>query len=359
LARLLYTDSSRLHIDPLHGGYSAETFRVTSYDEEGRRMRPTVLKIARRELISRESERCQQFALPYIFNNCAVVLGAEHFGEMMALRYNFVGIGGESKQLKWMTHFYQESDIPLLESLFDKVFLQILHTWYGQPVKKTIFPFKDHDPTLTFFPHIFQTVSDLFSISSDEKLIRIPESDQPILNPYWFLKHEYPARREQGMEYLTGICHGDLNMQNILLDENMNIYLIDFSETKPRSVISDFARLEAIFMIDNAPVGTETDMKDYLQFIRQFYACDRLGKVPEAAYKGREGEKVKKNVALTMKMRQYAFDSAKGDPNAIPYFIALLEWVLPVVCYTSLPEHQKRLSMIVSSILAEKVSATL
>jgi len=32
----------------------------------------------------------------------------------------------------------------------------------------------------------------------------------------------------------------------------------------------------------------------------------------------------------------------------------LLEWVLPVICYT-IPENHKRLSMIVSGILCEKV----
>ena len=354
LARLLYTDSSKLLVDSLHGGYSAQTFQVTSFDHEDRKMRPTVLKIANRNLITRESERCKQFALPYIFNNSAVVLGAEYYGETGALRYNFVGIGGESSQLKWLTHYYQQSDISFLEPLFDKVFLQILKPWYGQPVMKTIFPFRDHDPTFTFFPHIYQTVNDLFSISADKKYIAIPEESQPILNPYWFLKHEFARRRDWSMEYFTGICHGDLNMQNILLDENMNVYLIDFSETKPRSVISDFARLEAIFLIDNAPLENETDMVDYLHFIHGFYKSDNLNDIPEINYTGKHRGKVSKNAALTLKMRKYAFDSAKGNPDPIPYYIALLEWVLPVVCYT-LPVPQRRLSMIVSSILCQKV----
>jgi hypothetical protein len=357
LARLLYTDSSKLVIEPLHGGYSAQTYHVTSFDHEGRKMRPTVLKIAHRDLISRESERCQQYALPYIFNNCAVVLGAEHFGEIMALRYNFVGIGGEASQLKWLTHYYHQSDIAFLEPLFDKIFLQILKPWYGQPVSKTIFPFRDHDPTFTFFPHIYNTVGQLFGIGAEEKQITIPEMDRPILNPYWFLKYEFSRRRDWSISYPTGICHGDLNMQNILLDENMNVYLIDFSETKPRSVISDFARLEAIFLVDNAPVENDNDMAEYIDFIRGFYNCSQLGDIPAVNYAGKHGERVKKNAALALKMRQYAFSSANGNPDPVPYYIALLEWILPIVCYTSLPLYHKRLSMIVSSILCEKVMA--
>ncbi|MBN1199910.1 MAG: phosphotransferase, partial [Bacteroidales bacterium] len=239
--------------------------------------------------------------------------------------------------------------------LFDKIFLQILNPWYGQPVSKTIYPFQDHDPTLTFFPHIYQNVSDLFSVSPDDKYLSVAEIDRAILNPYWFLKHEYPRRRDWGIPYFTGICHGDLNMQNILLDESMNVYLIDFSETRPRSIISDFARLEAIFLIDNAPLGDNTDMADYLGFIQQFYSPTRLNELPEVRYEGKYPETVNKNAALALKMRKYAISSTKEHPDMIPYYFALLEWVTPIVCFSTIPLLKKRLAMIVSSLLSEKL----
>ncbi|HNX86699.1 MAG TPA: STAS domain-containing protein [Bacteroidales bacterium] len=355
LTRLLYTDSSSVIVDPLHGGYSAQTFRVSSFDHEGRKMRPTVLKMAHRDLITRESERCKQFALPFIFNNSAVVLGAEFYGNTGALRYNFVGIGGESSQLKWLTHYYLTTEISFLEPLFDKIFLSILQPWYGQPVTKTILPFKDHDPTFTFFAGIYQIAKETLDIGPEEQSITIPEINHPFLNPYWYLKNEFARRREEQMIYYTGICHGDLNMQNILLDETMNVYLIDFSETKPRSIISDFARLEAIFLIDNAPVETPADWNDYLGFLRHFYEPLRLDVFPEVIYHGRHREKVMKNATLALKMREYALRSAKNDPNPVPYYFALLEWVLPVVCYTSLPLPNKKISMIVSSLLCQKL----
>ena len=354
LTRQLFTDASKLKVEPLHGGFSAQTFHVTSFDHDGRKMRPTVMKVAHRDLIERESDRCSRYALPYIFNNSAVVLGAEFYGETGALRYNFVGIGGESSQLKWLTHYYHQKDLVFLEPLFDKIFLQILKPWYGQPVVKTIQPFEEHDPTYTFFPHIYDTVKEVFSISSDEQEIFIPETGRKMLNPYWFLKHEYPKRREKSIKYPTGICHGDLNMQNILLDESMNVYLIDFSETKQRSVVSDFARLEAIFLVDNAPLNTEDDMKTYLDFIESFYDVTDLHSISPNYYKGVHHEKVAKNHALSLKMRNYAYESSLQNADPIPYYIALLEWVLPIVCY-GIPIPQRRLSMIVASILCQKV----
>jgi anti-anti-sigma factor len=356
MIRRLYADSARVTIQPLHGGYSAQTFHVTSYDRDGRRLRPTVLKLSGRDLISREAERCTQYALPYIFNNSASVLGAEFHGDKGALRYNFVGIGGEQTRLKWLTHYYQTEGVDFLEPLLDKIFINILKPWYGQPVATTIYPFRDHDPTITFFPHIYDTVKELFSLSADEKYLMSGEPLRQMMNPYWFLKHEFKRLRDRGIEYLTGICHGDLNMQNILLDENMNVYLIDFSETRPRSVVSDFARLEAIYLVDNAPVTSEEELAAYLPFVDAFYEAKGLDELPAATCMGNQKDLVAKNAVLAHKMRKYAYMSARENPDLLPYYFSLLEWVFPVVCYTGMPLNHKKLAMHLSSILCEKIA---
>ena len=358
LTRRLYTDSSRVSIKQIHGGYSAQTYQVTSFDREGRKLRPTVLKIANRAMISRESDRCRRFALPYILNNSAMVLGTEFFGDTGALRYNFVGIGGENASLKWLTNYYRTWPPEQLEPLFDKIFLQILNPWYGQPINEPVYPFRDHDPRATFFPNICETANELLSVSPDEPFIHIEETGQKLVNPYWFLKYEFVRQRDTGMDYYTAICHGDLNMQNILLDEEMNIYLIDFSETKPRSVISDFARLEAVFMVDNAPLENEKDLDDYIIFILDFYREVHLDFRPMNNYRGDHYAEVTRNVSLTLKMRDYAFASVKGHPNPVPYCIALLEWILPIVCYRSATLAHKRLSMIVAGLICTSVMRT-
>ncbi len=354
LVRRLYTDSARVIIKQIHGGYSAKTYQVTSFDSDKRKLRPTVLKIANRAIITRESERCQKYALPYILNNSAIVLGNEFFGDTGALRYNFVGIGGEQTQLQWLTHYYNSWPVDKLEPLFDKIFLQILNPWYGQPVSQTIFPYRDHDPTFTFFPNLCNTAEEKFNISSEEQFVTVIETGQKLTNPYWFLKHEFANRRETAMDYYTSICHGDLNMQNILLDQEMNVYLIDFSETRPRSLVSDFARLEAIFIVDNAPVENDSDMEEYVKFIYGFYNTDKLDEIPVNCYRGKHSHKVNKAYSLSLKMRKYAYNSVSCNPDPLPYNLALLEWVLPVVCYSSASDAQKRISMIVAGMLCGK-----
>ncbi|MBN2262401.1 MAG: anti-sigma factor antagonist [Prolixibacteraceae bacterium] len=353
LIRNLYTDSARVELKPLHGGFSAQTYFVSSFDAKGRKMRPTVLKTAPRAMIAREADSCRKYAMPYILNNSAMVLGEVFLANAGALRYNFVGIGGEDSKLKWLTDYYTEWDYEKLEPLFDKIFLKILHPWYGQPVEQNIKPFVDHDPTRTFFPHIFETAEKVLGISVKEQFIQISESDEKMLNPYWFLKNVYPKNVHKEIGFLSSICHGDLNMQNILLDEAMNVYLIDFSETKPRSMVSDFARLEAIFMIDFAPVDQSTDMANFVQIMRKMYNPEHFS--DQSLIQQQTPEyKLKKNMSLAFKMRQYALQTAINQNTEFAYFMALLEWVLPVVCYRETYER-KRLSMIVASLLCAEV----
>jgi anti-anti-sigma factor len=353
LARRLYKDSSRLELKALQGGFSAQTFHVNSWDAEGRKLRPTVLKIAGRDMITREASRCREYAMPYILNNSAMILGTEFYGESGALRYNFVGIGGEESKLKWLTDYYLAWSPEQLEPLFDKIFLQILKPWYGQAVSKTIYPYRDHDPTKTFFPDIYEKASDLLGVSADEKQVYVKETGRNMLNPYWVLKHKYPEERDFAVEYQSAICHGDLNMQNILLDQQMNVYLIDFSETRPRSVVSDFARLEAIFMTEFMPMNTDEDLVRIVEVLSSFYKELLFGDTYHKA--GHDNEDVRRNLHLSHLMQKYALQSADGNVFHVPYFLAMLEWVLPVVCYRQATPLQKRLSFILAAILFEKL----
>jgi len=355
LARRLYNDSGRVVVKPLHGGYSAQTFQVDSYDRDGRRLRPTVLKIGNRAMISRESDRCKQFALPYILNNSAQVLGTVFYAGMGALRYNFVGIGGDQTQLKWLTHLYNSWNADELEPLFDKIFLRILNPWYGQPVKATLFPYRDHDPTATFFGNLCETAEKELGISPEVPEMVIIETGETTVNPYWFLKHGFRERRDWSVNYYSGICHGDLNMQNILLDQDMNVYLIDFSETRPRAAISDFARLEAILMIEHAQVEEPADMEKMIRLVRKFYQNEDLNRLPDVTWTGSEPELMNRNLRMCLKMRQYAIKTVSGNPDIVPYYLAMLEWVLPIVCYGGVTRNRKKLSAYVAGLLCGQV----
>ena len=72
-------------------------------------------------------------------------------------------------------------------------------------------------------------------------------------------------------------------------------------------------------------------------------------------YTGKYADEVRKNVFMTNKMRSYALNSTSNEENIIPYYIALLEWVLPIVCYWGAPLQHKKISMIVAGVISGKL----
>lgn len=354
IIRKIYSDCSRILLKQLHGGFSATTFQVQGYDKKGIRILPTVLKLGKQATIYREVFNFSEHVQKYILNNSTSVMGSYFCGNYGGVRYNFVGITGPESQIRWLTHHYIEKSAEELKPLFDRIFTHILVPWYGQPRLETFYPYKEHNPTRVFFPELFEKCEEELFISADTEYIFSPELNREIINPYWFLKHGYPKREKNPKLWYKCICHGDLNMQNILLDEIQNIYIIDYSETEHRNAVADFARLEPIFKFEFTRLDSEEELRNLLEFEQGLLTPNRLDEVPQFRYKGNDPS-VEKAYKLICRLRQYANTVTLFEYDIIPYLIAVLEWSFAVVCYQSVNNIRKRYSALSSALICEKI----
>lgn len=332
IIRSVYHYASRVVLQPLHGGFSAKTFMVASYDRDGRKRLPTVLKLANSNIIGREERGYRENVQPFILNNSVSVLGATYYGDTGGICYNFLGVGGPESKLRWLTHIYQENEPGVLIPLFDRIFKGILKPWYGQPKWDKRYLFRDHNPLFPFFANILEDAQRILNINADEKYIDCKWLERQVLNPYWYLKHEWPKRENEASLCYSSVCHGDLNMQNILIDEKENIYIIDFSETEIKNIVSDFARLEPIFKMEMTRMKDETDLGHKLRFEEAVVKMDKLGQRPEFIYDG-DDPAVSKAYEMICKIREYAKQVTIFEEDPLPYWLAVLEWTLPYVSY--------------------------
>ncbi len=353
ITRRIYSDSSRVVLSPLLGGFSSLTFTVTSYDTEGRRQLPTVLKIGSIDLTRREVESCIKYAEKYILNNCAKIMGTAEYGDFGGLRYNFVGITGSDSRLSQLTDHYKSRPVEELLPLFDRIFTDIMKPWYGQPKWETVCPYNEQNP-FNIFSDILSDAEKQFGISAENENIDCPELGINLPNPFHFLKYEYDKRKNKSWQWYTGINHGDLNMQNILLDEIENIYVIDFSETKPRNIICDFSRLEPIFKFEMTKLEDENDLKELLEFEEGLAGASSLQDIPAFIYNGSD-PMVEKAHKLICRMRSYADRVTLFEKDIVPYMIAILEWTYPVVSYYGFPELRKKLAVYSAAFIVRKI----
>jgi len=353
IIRRIYSNAGRVVINELHGGFTSKTFYVTSYDKEGRRLLPTVLKIGSIKDTQNEVDAYHNYVKKFILNNSVTIMGNTTYGDWGGLRYNFVGINGPDSKLTWLTDYYKKFPIDELTPLFDRVFTDILKPWYGQPKWEPIYPYVEHSP-LEMFPGIFESLEKELGISPDEKSVCCKELGMKLPNPYYFLKYEYPRRKIYSRLWYKSITHGDLNMQNILLDEVENIYIIDFSETKPRNIVSDFARLEPIFTIEMTHLESEKDLKELIEFHAGLAKTNSIKEIPPFKYKGSE-PMVEKAYKMICCVRKYADIVTLFDNDIVPYLLAILEWTYPIITYRSVGPLERKLALYSAAFICRKI----
>ncbi|HPG29902.1 MAG TPA: anti-sigma factor antagonist [bacterium] len=353
ITRRIYNDASRVVITPLHGGFSSATFRVNSFDKDGRKILPTVMKIGSVALTKKEVDAYKLCVEKFILNNSTTIMGVANCGEWSGLRYNFVGITGSSGKLTWLENIYKEDRIEKAVELFDRVFTDILKPWYGQPKWEEIKPYHDQNPG-KLFSNILADAEKEMGISAESKTINCPELGIDLPNPYNFYKYEYPKRKNTTFHWYTGITHGDLNMKNIMIDDKENIYVIDFSECRKTNITVDFARLEPIVLFEMTKLENENDLTELLKFIQTLTQTKKLDDYIKFSYAGSD-PMVSKAYKTICRMRQYADKVTLFETNLIPYILALLEWTYPVVSYISVPLIRKKCAVYTAAMLVKQI----
>jgi anti-anti-sigma factor len=352
IIRRLYRDCSRVILTQLTGGYNAKTFRVVSYDNEGRRLLPTVLKIGERKLIRREEEAHRAYVQRFILNNSTTIMGTAIVGEWAALRYNFVGISGPDTRLTWLLEYYQGQPTESVLALFDRLYTQILKPWYGQPRWEPIDLYTDHTP-LRLFPDVCAHAERDFGFSPDAETIECAELGIRFPNPFLFLRTEYPKRQAQARLWYQAINHGDLNLRNVLVDEQENLYVVDFSETRPRNIVSDFARMESIVKFQIVHIETSEDLARMVEFEQGLAEVCSLRETPPNQYRGGNPE-VQKAYAAICRLREYANTVTLFETDIIPFWLALLEWTFSVLSYDE-PPLRRKLAAYSAAILCGRI----
>ena len=175
IARRLYRDCRRVVLTPIVGGFMSNTFRVASYDGDGRRLLPTVLKIGGLALTEREEAANRKYVQTFILNNSTTLLGGAAAGDWAGLRYNFLGVTGPDSSLEWLRDHYQRRPAPEVMPLLHALFTRVLKPWYGQPRWESVALYADHDPR-RLFPTVCDVAAELLGVSTDSESAAMPRA---------------------------------------------------------------------------------------------------------------------------------------------------------------------------------------
>lgn len=364
LLRRIYADpdpeqgapaAARVQLTPLSGGYSSANFIVESFDAANRRLLPTVLKLGPRALIRQELQAWHEHVRPFILNNAAVLTGHAQYADQGGICYNLLGLDGEASRLSWLEQHYLGRSTTELLPLFERLLTRVLKPWYGQPRWDSLALWQEHDPTPRF-PDILRRAAAELDLGPERATFDSVELGRELPNPYRILAELYPQRRAETRQWYSCVVHGDLNLRNVLLDERENIHVIDFSETRRGNALSDFARLEVILLLEHTRLDAEQDAEDLAHFLQAWYKGGEYAAPPVFAYTGSD-PRVGKAFRLLQLVRRCAETVTLFETDLTPYYLALLQWTLPTVCFRDWSPERKRLAATMSGLLCERLTA--
>jgi anti-anti-sigma regulatory factor len=351
IIRSTFADEARVTLRRLTGGFMASTFATDTHDRNGRRTLPSVLKISPRAVTAREEAAYRQYVRPFILNNATVLMAQAVHGEYAGLRYNFLGITGAESRLQPLESLYLGDTPAEAVTAIRQTLTNVLRPWYGQSVVAPVHPFADHDPRVLFtgLPAVAQEV---LGIDLSAPHIDCPPLGRSVLNPYYFLQHRWDALRGYTASWSTSITHGDLNLNNVLVDERRNIYVIDFSETRVRNVAADFARLEAICMMEHTRLDHDDDARAVLTQVAR--SLEGSIWTPPAADASEE-PMLARAAALAVGVRGLASQRVADLAHEAAYLLPLLEWTTPIVAFSQVERVRKQVAVWSSGLILERL----
>ncbi|MBM4241485.1 MAG: anti-sigma factor antagonist [Euryarchaeota archaeon] len=363
ITRKMHPDSCEIVLTPLTGGYSGSmVFRVNAWDRSGREEMPFVLKLGSWSEISDEVKGYEDHVKRYIQNNATQIIDHKKIGDYGGILYNFVGINaGESQIISFEDYYFSHKTADVIAAL-EKLFRNVLRGWYGQPKLKDLFLYEEYD---SFFQYdlIKKYARENFNAMPDEKYIELPLNLGRSVNPLYFVENVMPERRSQAVSAYETSTHGDLNLRNVLMDDNLNMWLIDFAFTRHAHILRDIAKLETALKIECVDIDSEGKLKDVLEFERQFLDVKSLSDIPRLPRKARnkylkedfEDSDVIKAFSCVQKLRGYANVITLLDEDISQYFLALFPYTLMALAFVSVNDYMKKYAWISSSMISGKL----
>jgi anti-anti-sigma factor len=352
IVRLMHHDCSEVRLHPISGGYSGSlVFRDDAYDRRGRREMPFVLKLDRWESIRSEIEGYEGHVKRYIQNNATQIIEHERSGDYGGILYTFVGIQGPQSRIFSLEEFYLTHTPQEVLEVFDRLFRNVLRAWYGQPRLRDL-PLYRIYADIYHYSEVRRWAESRYGVSPDSEQLELPHGMGRSMNPLYFMEHILPGRLSWNWNVYEGSVHGDLNMKNVLMDEEKNIWLIDFSMTGHSHILRDIAKLEAVVKMEMIPVTSDERLVQLLELERIFLRSGRLGDIPEIP-EGIHDPDILKAFMVVRQLRKYADTITLLDEDIRQYWLALLHYTLCVPAYGSVNDFTREYAWISSSLLCD------
>ncbi|HEV3077576.1 MAG TPA: response regulator [Thermoanaerobaculia bacterium] len=356
LSRLFATAETIL-VEPMTRGKGGSgILRVQPFLATGAGL-SAVVKFGDAKIVAREEQNFKRYVRPFLGGARSTSLDdAERRNLIGAIRYSLLGTMGE--KFEDFGDFYAKHNVTAVCETLDNLFLKTCGPWYGNAgVLKLRDLGDEYRSLLGLSPDSLEEPlkRGLKAVQGKDELhFEALTSRRTFANPVPRL-----AARNFLRPTYACITHGDLNAENIFVDEAGSTWLIDFANTGPGHILRDFALLDVSIRVLLLAAG-EAKLDERLALEEELLSRKRLGEFDMLSGRLATGNAaLAKAHAAVVHLRHLAAEQVRRNPaNDIDeYWIALLFYSLRLIRFWDLATVQREHALLSAALLAERLGS--
>jgi CheY-like chemotaxis protein len=352
LFRRLYHNATKILVTHLTPGKSGTLVAQVQPFYENGAGRQSVMKYGEYVRIQEEIDNYNQYVKDFSPGSLSTQLISQAYTPKLGgIVYSHLGANKLTSSN--FGEYYAEKGAGEINNLLDYLFNRVCADWYSNRQPRQLLNLTQaYRETLGFTKENLQKALDerLRTVQGKDKLTfnNLPEvKDLP--NPLLIADKVFMR------SCYTSISHGDLNENNILVDENNHSWLIDFRRTYESHILRDLVFLEMIIRIQ---LLSENDATLEERYILEKKLCNlSLAKdltQLKASYIT-SNPALNKAFQVSLYLRQLANQLSAPSPDGIAeeYFIGLFFTSLNIIRYYEISRVQREHAILMASLLAE------
>ncbi len=354
LISYLFRDAKKAEFKVLDGGFSGNVvMKAKAWDLFDHQQVPTVIKIGRRDLVSKERtsfERIEEI----LGNTAPRIVDFAEDTERGAIKYRYAAMLDE--QVTSFQKFYGNTEeLSKIFDVLDTVFVKQLGRLYKAGKYEKLNLLNYYDFSSRYADSVRKKVETLTGAKAIGEKIKL--GDTEIFNVCNFYEKDLNSLDEYQSNYhYKAYVHGDLNGANIIIDAQQNVWMIDFFHTHQGHILKDLIKIENDLLFIFTKINSEEELKEGQQLIDLLMSVTDLSMSPD------EEEKVifkfsqfNKALKMVRKLRSYYADLINLDKDPYQYHVAMLRYSMHTLSFDECNEYQKKLALYSGSKCCEKV----
>ncbi len=355
LIKYVFRTSREVDIKVLDGGFSGNiVVGAQGVDLNGHIESKHVVKIGEQEEIGKE-RRAFEIIENVLGNNAPRIVDFADSNGRGIIKYRYASMGkGESSSFQKKFCSKTES-IDKIKLYLDVIFKEQLGKLYIAKTheKMNLLSYYEYDKVK--LENVRCTISLVYGGDLTSDYLSVNNHQTP--NPLLFYQNDVEKYiLKTNMYAFQSYVHGDLNGANIIIDEQDNVWIIDFFHTHRGHILKDLIKLENDILYIFSELNSEEDFNEALKISRVLFDVTDLKKLlPPVETVGLTNENLIKVYNALRHLRSYYKSLVEWDRNPLQLLIAQLRYSMHTLIFDESNDYQKQWALYNSGYFCELI----